>query len=104
MEEVDARFGSPERSAGDHPLPPLAPLWGRQVHTIQPCRRQQKRVEELQNIGVQPPLRPRRPFDLLPAHPTAEQVELDRVYQTQCVDWIEAVALLHAKHFPQGVG
>ena len=41
MEEVDARFGSPEHSAGDYSPPPLPPLLGWQVHTIQPCRRPQ---------------------------------------------------------------
>ena len=56
-------------------------------------------AEQLRSIGVTPPPRPERPFDVLPQDPTKEQRELDRAYQAACVAWIEAVAALHHRHF-----
>ncbi|RYH40659.1 MAG: hypothetical protein EON54_18250 [Alcaligenaceae bacterium] len=50
--------------------------------------------------GIKAPARPVPPFERLPFVPTAEEQELDQLYQAQCADWIEAVAQLHREHLP----
>jgi hypothetical protein len=57
-----------------------------------------RKVAELRKLGIVAPRRPVPPFPHLPADPMPEEIELDRVYQEQCMVWVAEVAALYEEH------
>jgi hypothetical protein len=57
-----------------------------------------KKVEELRKLGIKTPPRPVPPLPHVPADPMPEEIELDRVYQEQCIAWVAEVTALYEQH------
>lgn len=61
------------------------------------------KVKALEAVGVIAPARPVPPMPYVPADPTPEEIELDRIYQEACLQWIAEVDALYRAHLPDGI-
>ena len=64
-------------------------------------RRTALKVKALEKVGVVAPARPVPPMPYVPADPSPDEIELDRIYQEACLQWIAEVDALYRKHLPE---